>query len=359
MDIPVRQTNFSKLDEVDFNALEFGLYTSDHMLICDYEGDNEVNPGWQTPHILPYANLSLNPSTLALHYGQTVFEGMKAFRMDNGNINLFRLEKHYDRFTRSLHRMCMAVPPKDIFIEGLLKLVDTDKRWVPRRPGHSLYLRPFVYASEARFGVKVSSSYRFVIITGPVPELYSTPIKVKVETDFIRAARGGTGAAKCGGNYGASFYPTQLARQQGYDQLLWTDSKENKYIEESGMMNAMFVIDGKIVTPPLSDSILDGVTRDSLLTLAADLGYESEERPVSIEELYAAFMERRITAAFGAGTAAVVAPISVINIEGFDHYLPPYHDLSIHNQLKKRLEDIRRGRVEDIYGWNRIVESTN
>ena len=348
-DISVRKTTHPKVNEVDFNHLEFGKYISDHMLICDY------NQGeWHTPHIVPFANLSMSPSTLALHYGQTVFEGMKAFRMQDGRVNIFRMEKHYERFVRSLDRMCMAIPPRDIFVEGLAKLVETDKAWVPELPG-SLYLRPFVYASEARFGVKVSDQYRFLIFTGPVAELYTKSIKVKVETQYVRAGRGGTGSAKCGGNYGGAFYPTQQARKEGYDQVLWTDGKENRFIEESGMMNVMFVIDNKLVTPPLSDSILDGVTRDSLLVLANELGYKTEERPISIDELEIAFRNKTITEAFGAGTAAVVAPIQTININGIDFHLPGYKPESLHNRIKHKLEGIRNGVEEDIYGWNYLI----
>ena len=263
-EIVVRKTNHSKIHEVDFDHLEFGKYVSDHMLVCDYR-DGE----WQQAADCPFANLSLNPATLALHYGQTVFEGMKAFRMEDGRINIFRIDKHYDRFVKSLESMCMAVPPKEIFIDGLSKLVETDKAWVPKQTGASLYLRPFMYASEAKFGIKISDEYRFIIFTGPVPDLYAHPIKVKVETNYNRAAKGGTGFAKCGGNYGGAHYPTRLASEQGYDQVLWTDAKENKFIEESGMMNVMFVINDVLVTPPLSDSILDGVTRDSLLDIGS------------------------------------------------------------------------------------------
>src|SRR5687767_2597439 len=205
--IKIKKAAYSKIREVDFNHLEFGKYVSDHMLVCDYY-DGE----WHQPQVVPYANLSLSPTTLALHYGQTVFEGMKAFRMQDDRINIFRLDRHYERFARSLDRMCMAVPPREIFEEGLAKLVETDKAWVPSAKGAALYLRPFVYASEAKFGIKVAEQYRFVIFSGPVPELYANPIKVKVETTYIRAARGGTGAVKCGGNYGGALYPTQLAR---------------------------------------------------------------------------------------------------------------------------------------------------
>ena len=350
--IPVRKTNHSRIHDVDFNNLEFGKYISDHMLVCDY-----ANGEWLEPQILPYSNLSISPSALALHYGQTVFEGMKAFRTANGSINIFRIEKHYERFVKSLQRMCMVVMPKDIFVEGLLQLVQVDKAWVPSEQGSALYIRPFVFASEARFGVKISDEYRFIIFTGPVPSLYANPIKVKVETQYVRASRGGTGSAKCGGNYGAAYLPTSIARSEGYDQVLWTDSKENKYIEESGMMNVMFVINNTLVTPPLSDSILDGITRDSLLTLANDLGYATEERQVSIDELRNAFKNKTITEAFGAGTAAVVAPISVIGIDDTDYLLPSYNATNVMFQIKKKLEDIRSGIDEDVYNWNFIVDT--
>ncbi|MBL7702042.1 MAG: branched-chain amino acid aminotransferase [Ferruginibacter sp.] len=349
-DIPVRKVNHSRIGEVDFEKLEFGKYISDHMLVCDY-----ANGEWKQPHIVPYANLSLSPSALALHYGQTVFEGMKAFRMHDGRINIFRMEKHYDRFVKSLQRMCMAVPPRDVFMDGLMQLINLDEAWVPKQKGNALYLRPFVFASEARFGVKVSDEYRFVVFTGPVPALYTDPIKVKVETHYVRAAKGGTGFAKCGGNYGASFLPTQNARMEGYDQVLWTDAKENKYIEESGMMNVMFVINNTLLTAPLSDSILDGVTRDSLLTLASDFGYKIEERAVSVTELEQAFKSGIITEAFGAGTAAVVAPIKTISISGTDHMLPQYDDSKLMFKLKNKLEQIRLGIDADVHGWNYII----
>jgi branched-chain amino acid aminotransferase len=356
MAIPVKQNPVSRLQETDFSDLEFGKLVSDHMLACDYEAGHPLRPGWQSPQILPYQDLQLDPASLALHYGQTVFEGMKAFRMADGSISIFRIDKHYERFARSLHRMCMAIPPKELFGEGLKQLISLDRDWVPSKPGQALYLRPFVYASEARFGVKISSKYRFLIITGPVPELYASPIKVKVETEYIRAARGGTGSTKCGGNYGGAFYPTQLARELGYDQVLWTDAGEHEYIEESGMMNAMFIIGNKLVTPPLSDSILDGVTRDSLLTLCGDLGITAQERKVSLHELEEGFRNKTLTEAFGAGTAAVIAPIGVINIHGLDHELPAPGAESISARLKKKLEGIRTGREEDVHGWNTVIE---
>ena len=344
--IIIRKSKHSRLQEVDFNKLEFGKYISDHMLVCDF-----ADGQWESPQIVPFANLSMSPSTLALHYGQTVFEGMKAFRMEDGSVNIFRIHKHYERLVKSLERMCMAVPPKEVFVEGLQQLVELDKDWVPESPG-ALYLRPFVYASEAKFGVKVSDQYRFVIFTGPVGPLYTDSIRVKVEREFTRAAKGGTGYAKCGGNYGAAYYPTKIAKEEGYDQVLWTDGRDHEFIEESGMMNAMFVIDGKLITPPTSDSILDGVTRDSLLTLAHLMGIPVEERPVSISELQSAFRNNTITEAFGAGTAAVVAPIGTINIDGIDHHLPEYSHENLMFQLKRRLDNMRSGKEKDVYGWN-------
>jgi len=349
--INTRKISHSRIQEVDFSKLEFGKYVSDHMLVCDYDGYQD---GWQTAAIVPFANLSINPATLALHYGQTVFEGMKAFRMYDGRVNIFRLEKHYERFVRSLERMCMAIPPKEIFVEGMMRLIELDNAWVPEQPA-ALYIRPFVYATETRFGVKVSEQYRFVIFTGPVPELYNHPIRLKVETQYVRAARGGTGFAKCGGNYGAAYYPTQKARKEGYDQVLWTNSGDHRFIEESGMMNAMFVIDDVLVTPPLSDSILDGITRESILILANDLGYKWEERPVAVAELENAFQNNTITEAFGAGTAAVVAPVKTIHINGIDYNLPPYGSSNIMNRIKHKLEKIRAGEEKDVYGWNTII----
>jgi len=348
-EIPVRKASHSHIHEVDFNHLEFGKHVSDHMLVCDYASGE-----WQTPRITPYANLSLSPSTLALHYGQTVFEGMKAFRMEDGRINIFRVDRHHERFVRSLERMCMAVIPREIFAEGLVKLIELDKTWVPSPPS-SLYIRPFMIATETKFGVKVSEEYRFIIFTGPVPALFAKPIKVKVETEYIRAARGGTGAAKCGGNYGGAFLPTKKAKDEGYDQVLWTDSNENKFIEESGMMNIMFIINNTLVTPSLSDSVLDGITRDSLLTIAKTMGYKTEERKVAVQELKDGIPNGSVTEIFGAGTAALISPISVVGINGTDYELPAYDSNNIMFKLKKRLNDIRYGLAEDIYGWNSVI----
>src|SRR5882724_930517 len=218
--IPIRKTSHSLLGEVDWDNLEFGKYSTDHMLVCDYAGGE-----WGIPQILPFGDFSLSPSALGLHYGQTVFEGMKAFRQRNGKINIFRPEKHYERLQRSTERLCMPVPPREIFVEGLRQLVELDKGWVPNAPGSALYIRPFIIATEARLGVKISDFYGFAIVCTPSGPLYSQPLRVKVEKDFVRASRGGTGYAKCGGNYGAAFYPARKAKEEGYDQVLWTDGK--------------------------------------------------------------------------------------------------------------------------------------
>jgi branched-chain amino acid aminotransferase len=349
--IPIKRAKTSNLHEVDWKNLQFGKYVSDHMFICTYK-DGE----WQEPQIKPFQNISISPTMLALHYGQSIFEGMKAFRMEDGGINIFRIDKHFDRINASLDRMCMPPVPYDLFTTALQQLVQVDQAWVPEGEDVALYIRPFVFASEARFGVKVSDEYTFIIVTGPVPMLYQKPIKVKVERKYIRAAKGGTGSAKCAGNYGGAFYPTQKAREEGFDQVLWTDAFEHEYFEESGTMNLLFVIDEKLITPPLSDSILDGITRDSLLTIAKDLGYATEVRKIGINELLTAINEGRSVEAFGAGTAAVVAPISVIGVDDELYHLPTYSNGSVMFKLKKELEAIRTGRKEDVHGWNRVLE---
>ncbi|HVF96385.1 MAG TPA: branched-chain amino acid aminotransferase [Flavisolibacter sp.] len=351
LDIPVKKTTRSALHEVDWKALEFGKHVSDHMFICTYK-----NGAWGEPQIKPFQNISLSPTALVLHYGQSIFEGMKAFRMQDGRINIFRTDKHYERINASLDRMCMPPIPYHLFEAALQGLVKTDEAWVPQGEDVALYIRPFVFASEARFGVKVSEEYTFIIVTGPVSTLYQKPIKVKVERHYIRAAKGGVGSAKCAGNYGGAFYPTQKAREEGFDQVLWMDAFEHEYIEESGTMNLLFVIDGKLITPPLSDSILDGITRDSLLAIANDLGIETEVRRISITEIIKAINSGKPVEAFGAGTAAVVAPISVIGVDGELYHLPAYTKDSTMFRLKKELEAIRTGTRNDVYGWNNVVQ---
>jgi branched-chain amino acid aminotransferase len=321
------------------------------MVVADYK-----NGEWQEPKIVPYGEMMMSPAILALHYGQSVFEGMKAFKNKEGKITIFRPQRHHQRFNKSLERMCMPAIPEDLFISSLAALIEVDEAWIPTSEGASLYIRPFMFANEARLGVKISDEYRFVIMTCPVAPYFTKPVKIKVEEEFVRAAEGGTGFAKCAGNYGGAFYPTMLAQKQGFDQVFWTDAKEHKYIEESGAMNVMFVIDGKLVTPKLVSSLLDGVTRDSILTLAKSLGIETEQRRISIAELEEGLKKGTLTEAFGVGTAAVVSPIASINIHGQNYTVPAAGPESFQLRAKKKLNDIRLGAEPDTHGWNYIVK---
>ena len=349
--IAVERIKKSRVDEVDFNDLEFGKHISDHMLVADYRLGK-----WSPPAIMPFGEMKMTPAILSLHYGQAVFEGMKAFRTSSGDINIFRPHKHLDRFNKSLKRMCMPTLSEEMWLTALRALIETDQQWVPDGEGSSLYIRPLVFASESRLGVKVADEYRFVIMTSPVGPYQSKPYRLKVEDTYTRTAEGGTGFAKCAGNYGGAFYPTQLAREEGFDQVLWTDHKEHKYIDEVGMMNVMFVIQGNLVTPQLSTAILDGVTRDSILTLAKEIpSFKIEQRRISLDEIEQGFVKGTLTEAFGTGTAAVVAPIAVINIRGHEYEMPVAGPTSFQYQVKKKLLNIRMGLEPDTYGWNYIV----
>lgn len=329
--------------------LGFGQYAADHQFAMTYRDGQ-----WQNPRIEPFSPLSLSPFALGLHYGQTVFEGMKAFRQDNGKIAIFRPDRHHERFNHSLARMCMPPVPADWFIDGLKALVDIDRAWVPDGDGQALYIRPFMFATEARLGLKIAEEYEFMIVTTPVEGFYPKPIKVKVETEYVRAAEGGTGMAKCGGNYGGALYPTQLARQAGYEQVIWTDAKNHEYLEELGTMNLMLIQNGTVVTPPLRGTILDGITRDSLLTLAAHLGLPVEQKALTVTDLQNGLVDGSITEVFGAGTAAIVAPISTIGIHGKDYNLPTL-DQPLHRTLKQSLLNIQHGKSHDCFGWNVLV----
>jgi branched-chain amino acid aminotransferase len=350
--IAVERIKRSRIGEVDFKNLEFGTHISDHMVVADFHGGQ-----WEPPSIVPFGEIRITPAMLSLHYGQSVFEGMKAFRTKNGDINIFRPQKHLSRFNRSLERMCMPAIPEEMFIAALQALIDVDQHWVPDGEGASLYVRPLVFATESRLGVKVSDQYKLVIMTSPVGPYQSKPYRLKVENQFVRTAEGGTGFAKCAGNYGGAFYPTHIARQEGFDQILWTDSKEHRYIDEVGMMNVMFVLAGKLITPQLNSAILDGVTRDSILRLAKDMAiFPVEERRISIEEIKDGFSRGTLTEAFGTGTAAVVAPIAVINIEGKDYPIPAAGPTSLQLQVKQKLNNMRLGLEPDPYGWNFLVK---
>jgi branched-chain amino acid aminotransferase len=350
-EIAVERTARSRRADVDFNNLGFGNYISDHMLVADFRKGQ-----WRTPAIQPFGEIGMTPAIMALHYGQAIFEGMKAFRMKNGNLNIFRPHRHHQRLLRSLERMCMPPVPESLFMESLEALIRTDADWVPQQEDCSLYIRPVVFATESRLGVRVSEEYKFVVLTSPVGPYFAKPIRVKVETHFVRAAEGGTGFAKCAGNYGGAFYPTALARSEGFDQVLWTDAQSHDYIDESGAMNVMFVINGKLVTPLLTSAILDGVTRDSILTLAKDLDVPTEQKRISVAELEQAFKSKTITEAFGVGTAAVVSTINEIHIRGIGYRLPEATAASFHLRVKKMLGDIRTGAAPDVHGWNHILQ---
>jgi branched-chain amino acid aminotransferase len=351
--IEITRTKKSALPEVDFNNLEFGKHISDHMVLADYDKGQ-----WGPASVVPFGELRMTPAILSLHYGQSVFEGMKAFRMKNGSINIFRPHKHLSRMNKSLERMCMPTISEEMWLSSLQALMEVDSAWVPDGEGSSLYIRPLVFASESRLGVKVADQYKFVIMSCPVGPYQSKPYRLKVESHYVRTAEGGTGFAKCAGNYGGAFYPTQIAREEGFDQVLWTDSKEHKYIDEVGMMNVMFVLNGNLVTPQLNTAILDGVTRDSILTLAKELPtFKVEERKVSLQEIEEGFAKGTLTEAFGAGTAAVVAPIAVIHINGKDYTIPVAGPTSFQQQVKKKLHNIRLGLEPDQYGWNFIVKA--
>jgi branched-chain amino acid aminotransferase len=350
--IPVQKVSRSRIAETDFQNLEFGKYIADHMLVSDFR-----NGKWEEPTIVPFGEIKVSPAMLSLHYGQSIFEGMKAFWMNDGNINIFRPHKHHARLNRSMERMCMPAISEEMFLQSLHSLVELDKDWIPKSEGSSLYIRPLVFAFEARLGVKVADHFKFIIMNSPVAAYQAKPYRLKVEDTYVRTAEGGTGFAKCAGNYGGAFYPTQVAREEGFDQILWTDHKEHKYIDEVGMMNVFFIINGKLVTPKLTTAILDGVTRDTIITLAKDMGVEVDERKVSVGEIEKGFQNGSVTEAFGSGTAAVVAPISVIHIHGNDLTIPEPGKNSFQLRVKARLNDIRMGVGPDVHGWNYIIRT--
>ena len=348
LSVKINKVTKTRSATFDFKQIEFGHTATDHMLVAHYR-----NRKWEQPKIEPFRALQLSPMAAGLHYGQLVFEGMKAYRLPSGDINVFRLQKHGERFNQSLQRMCMPSIPASFFRQCIHAFVATEQDWVSSIPGNTLYLRPFVIATEPRLGVKVAEEYSFILIAAPMSAYYAGNIKVKVETQFVRAAEGGAGYAKHAGNYGAAFYPTQQAMAEGFGQVIWTDAKEHRFIEESGTMNVIFIIDGIVVTPPVSGTILDGITRDSLLTLAKKAGIPVEERPISLQELEEAFERGKKIEAYGVGTAAVVTPMELISING-KQYFPDLSDTAL-QQLRKELNDIRTGQVPDPYGWNDII----
>jgi len=346
----IHPTNASRLGQVDLQNLPFGSVFSDHMFVMDFKDGQ-----WQMGSIQPYGDMSLSPAAMALHYGQAIFEGMKAFRQPDGRVALFRPDANMARFNVSAERMCMPAVDKGLFHEALTELVKLDSEWVPEDDGASLYIRPFMFANEVHVGVRPSHEYRFIIFTCPVGVYYKGSVRVKVETEYTRAAPGGTGFAKAAGNYAASLKPTELAKGQGYQQILWTDAVEHKYIEESGTMNVVFVINGKLVSPSLGDTVLNGVTRNSVISLARHYGIEVEERRIPVSELKAAAESGALTEAFGVGTAATMTPIEAIGFQGGDVELPPVDSWNVMPMLSLALDNIRRGKSEDPFGWRLVL----
>ena len=345
--IKIQKIAQSKLEHLDIEKVPFGKVFSDHMFVMDY-ADGE----WSEPEIIPYQNISLNPATSVIHYGQSIFEGMKAFKSKNGDINIFRPKKNIERFNRSAERMCMPEVPEELFLDALQELVNLDSGWVPDLSGSALYIRPFMFATDECIGVKPSSTYRFMIFSCPVNKYYTGAVRVKVETQYSRSVKGGTGFAKAAGNYAAALYPAKIAQEKGYQQLLWTDAIEHKFIEESGTMNVLFVVGNKLITPPISETILAGVTRDSILELARDWGYQVEERRISVDEMLGWLHDEELLEVFGAGTAATVAPIEAIGIADRDYELPAYAEWKLAPRLSVELDSIKRGIIPDRFNWN-------
>ncbi|MEZ4825963.1 MAG: branched-chain amino acid aminotransferase [Bacteroidia bacterium] len=344
--IQIKKVKSSRISEVNMNKIPFGRIFSDHMLVARYDEGK-----WYSAEIVPYEKLAIAPSVSALHYGQAVFEGMKAFRGPLGDALLFRPEENFKRLNRSAHRLCMPEIPESIFMNGLKELVNLDQAWIPSVEQGSLYIRPLYFATDEYIGVKASQSYMLAIMTCPVGAYYNDPVNLLATTEYIRAAIGGTGAAKAAGNYAGSLWPDKIAKEHGYNNILWLDAKEHQYIEECGTMNIFFVIDDRVVTPRLTGTILQGVTRDSVLRVLRDNGYHVEERQISIYEIQAAYDSGSLKEAFGTGTAVTVMPVGKIGFNGRDMVLPPVEDRPVSNWLADTMADIRNGVIKDPYGW--------
>ncbi|MBK7811771.1 MAG: branched-chain amino acid aminotransferase [Saprospiraceae bacterium] len=349
--IKIRRATESRIAEVDFNNIPFGRVFSDHIFMADYDGQQ-----WINMEICPLHKIALHPATMAWHYGQAIFEGMKASIDDEGNPLLFRPEDHAKRFNVSARRMCMPEFPVDVFVEALSKLILIDKAWIPPQEESALYIRPVMMATDEFVGVRSSDHFKMMVMCLPSGPYYSKPVSLLVEEKYVRACDGGVGEAKAAGNYGASLYPAKLAKQKGYDQVMWMDGREFKYVQEVGTMNIFFVIDGVVVTPNLSGTILKGITRDSLITLLREKGHTVEERPLSIEEIHLAYLDGKLQEVFGAGTAAVIANVDRIGYKGEDMILNP-ENFKLSPMLKSEINGIRKGRIEDKHHWIHPVYS--
>ncbi len=345
LSIDIKPISASKIDTVDFDNLAFGSTFTDHMFVCDYR-----NGQWETPQIIPYAPMEMSPAASVLHYGQAVFEGMKAFKDDNGSVWLFRPEQNAKRINASAERLAIPQFPEDQFLEGLKALISLDKAWVKSGAGKSLYVRPFVFASEAGVQASAASEYRFMIICAPVASYYGGDVRVKIADHYSRAPQGGTGYAKAAGNYGGQFYPTQLAKNEGFQQVIWTDAATHEFIEEAGTMNLFFRIGDTLITAPTSDSILDGVTRKSVLALAEHLGIKTEVRTLRVAELIEASTSGALLEIFGSGTAVVIQPIIGFGYKG-KTYETPLSENSYALMLKQQLMDIQYNKAADPFNW--------
>lgn len=346
-EISVHQVANSHIKEVDFKNLPFGKSFTDHIFIADYyDGD------WHDCRIVPFGDFTLHPATSALHYGQALFEGLKAERDKEGNPIVFRPEKNIKRLNISATRLAMPIFPEDLFFEALDTLLKLDHEWVPNEANSSLYIRPYMFATEKYVGIKVAEHYRFAIFATPVGAYYTKPVSVYIHDEYVRAFPGGVGYAKAAGNYGACMLPMHDVRQKGYDQNLWLDGIHRKYLQEIGTMNVFVIIDDIIITPSLdSGTILDGVTRDSMITLAKSEGFKVQERDISIDEVLKAHKNGTLQDMFGTGTAATIAPIQTFYYHGKDYELPPLETRTISNKLKERYFAIHSGNAEDVFGW--------
>jgi len=346
MDIQVTKTLKSRIGEIDFNNLPFGKYFTDHMLEVDYKYGK-----WHTVAIRPFQHLSFSPALAAIHYGQSIFEGVKAYKDREGNPYIFRPYDNFKRFNVSAERMQMPTVPEEIFIEGMRRLIELDKDWIPMKEDYSLYIRPFMFSTDEVIGVKPSDTYKFMILLSPTGPYYSAPMRIYVEEKYTRAAKGGIGFVKAAGNYGSSMMATAVAKQKGYDQVLWTDAFEHKYVQECGTMNVFFIIGDKAITPDLeAGTILEGVTRDSVIEVLKEMGYVVEERPISIDEIINAHKYGQLKELFGTGTAATVSMIRELRYEDYVMKFDTDTWTAV-PEVKKILTDIREGRREDTRGW--------
>lgn len=346
-ELEIHRVAQSRIGQINWDNLPFGHVFTDHMLVMDFRDD-----AWQPPQIVPYGPISMHPCNTTLHYGQSIFEGMKAIRGKDGRITLFRPEMNAKRFAESCTRMAMPVIPEAQFIDLVKTLVRFEQAWIPDRAEASLYIRPFLFATDEYLGVRPSKTYKFMILTCPVGAYYAKPVSVKIEETFTRAAEGGVGRAKTAGNYAASLYPTQRAIEQGFQQLIWTDAKSHEYLEESGTMNLMLVIDGVLLTPSEdSDTILRSVVKRSVVELARHWGIPVEERRISVAEVIQAIREQRLTDAFGAGTAATIAPIAKIGYRDELFELPALETRAVSLRIKAYLDGIKRGDCRDELLW--------